>query len=210
MNFYKLSIPVGGTKHPYASRFGPIPEMPFWESYPESFVKGRKEFWNLAPRPPGMTVAPGGRSWGDFIGHGGGSPFYFVGGRVIDDLREAGIGVLRTTRMPIAEIEGKTMRKIPPPDYFVVEAPPGISIHWQAMGLPTTGDNRLDLSQGYPKPWPPAEWLLDASTWNGKDLMSYQNFQYWTTLICTERVKQLAGQNGWTNCAFDLLKVVPG
>lgn len=209
MNFYRVrSLTIGGAKFPYASGFSPLPEMPFLESWPDARVKRKRDFWSICrPSPPGMIVEPGGRSWPDFIGNGDGPPYFFTSDRVLEDLRNEGIEILRSTRMPIAKVEGKAMRKLTPPGYHVVEAAPGITVDWAAMGVPTNEKDQMDTSGGLPSPWPPEEWFVDGSSWNGQDLMSFRNFQYWTTLVCSERVKQLAERNGWTNCRFDVIRV---
>jgi hypothetical protein len=161
-------------------------------------------YWQVNPSPPGMHIDPGGCSWSDIIGCGGVLPSFFVSQRILDDLAQAGIPIHRSTVMPIVSISAKRLKAAAPPVYHVLEADPGIEVDWCAMGIPVDSNN-VAITNPYPKPWPPPVWLIRPSTWKGLDLFSYSNWQGKLTLLCTQRVVDLAKLKGWTNVRFERL-----
>ena len=202
MEFYKIeSWAIGGQKYPWSSSYGPLDDMPFHRWMTPKIRSQKEEFWKLNPRPPGMNIDPGGRQWSDIIGNGGMVPFFFVSDKVVNDLRESGVEIMRATEMPIATIKAKRLQSILPPKYFVLEAHPGIDVDWTAMGVPTDNNNRA-ITNPYPTPWPPKQWIVARSSWSGSDLMSYRNWQIPMTLVCTEKIKKLAEEKNWTNIKF--------
>lgn len=115
----------------------------------------------------------------------------------------------RVTEMPIAEIKAKALKSKPAPKYFVVEAIPGIEVDYEATGFKIDAQGRPILNP-QPKPWPSLfQYRLDS--WNGKDLFGYHHFGSGDspslTMLCTERIKQLAEDEKWTNTSFQRLRI---
>ena len=188
----------------WASGFGLLHSpMPFF--HPLELPRELR-FAEVNPRPPGMVIDSGASKWPDFLGHGGGTPNYFVSEKVVEDMKSAGVPILRLTEMPVATINSKLLKDIPPPRYFVLEAAPGIEVDLAASGIPEDAEGKAVLNP-LPKPWPPVL-RLRRSSWNGTDLFTFSNLEIRHTHICTERVVELAKTQGWTNCRFDPIGVV--
>lgn len=181
----------------YASGYGPLPDgMPFLHP---TFMKQSEDFWKVNPMKPGLYIEPGKR-WPDFLMNGGSPPGFFVSGRVIESLRAIGLPLGRVTEMPIAEIKSKGLKDKPAPKYFVVETKPGIEVDFDASNISTDASGKPILTpQSFPK-----SIMLRESSWNGTDLFDYSNFSQgpYLNMFCTERVKQLAEKEGWTNVRF--------
>lgn len=206
MKFYELVFShIGGRTFPWASGYGPLSEMPFLEALPIPLRDNMKRYWSVNPSPSGMDIDPGGRSWSHMIGCGLGNPNKFVSEYLIHDLVEAGIPILRFTEMPIASNRAKALQKISPPKYYVLEAVPGIARSWEAMGIPMD-ENGKPILNPIPNPWPESKYCF--SSWNGMDLVSYSDIASTTTLLCTERVKDLAERRNWSNVKFKPLLMV--
>ena len=206
MNFYEIeSWAVGYTKYPWVGSWGALDDMPFFKTFPPVVQEVKMKSFEICNDPPGLKIDPGGRLWSDVMGCGGGPPSFFVSERIINDLQAEGIPILRATEMPIAKNLSKALKNVPPPKYFVLEAEPGIRLAYSAMGL------QLDLS-GKPILVPGSrfpEAIYDLATWNGADLMGkLAVYDSTTSLLCTDRVKELAERNGWTNIEFKPVKVV--
>ena len=155
--------------------------------------------------PPGLKIDPGGKVWSDVLGCGGGPPSYFVSERIVSDLRSEGIQILWATEMPIAKNMSKALRDVPAPKYYVLEAEPGINYAYDLMGfdLDPNGKPIIDRTKKIP------ESIYRLSTWNGNDILGKRGvFNTTIDLLCTERVKDLAERNGWTNIEFKPVKVV--
>lgn len=206
MNFYRIESWVAGyTKFPWVSGWGPLEHMPFFEIFPPAVQEMKKKSWIINAPSPGLNIDPGGRVWGDVLGCGGSPPSFFVGERIINDLRVAEIPILRATEMPIAKNGSKALRDIPPPKYYVLEAEPGMGLDHCAMGLKTDNEGRFILEKG--TKLPPEIFSLDS--WNGADLFGKKAFHDSTIdLLCTDLVKNLAERNGWTNIEFKPINVV--
>lgn len=113
----------------------------------------------------------------------------------------------RVTEMPIAEIHAKSLRGKPVPKYYVIETIPGIEVDLLATGFKLDAVGNPVLSPA-PDPWPsPYRYRLDS--WNGTDLFAYRHFGKiegpCIDMFCTERVKELAAKDGWTNVRFQPL-----
>ena len=149
------------------------------------------------PSKPGLKIDPGGRHWSDVIGCGFGFPMMFVSERLLADLKEQEIPILRATEMPIASNSAFLLKFKRAPKYYVLEAIPGMGM---SKSLDSDGKalqkSRLEL---------PA---YDSSTWNGLDLFSDSNGFGNTSLMCTERIKELAEQKNWSNIEFTPLDVI--
>lgn len=184
----------------WAAGYGPLNLMPFLDEMP--LILERKErFWEVNPRPPGLIVDPGASVWPDFLGCGGGPPYFFISDTVIDDMAANGIPVWRKTEMPIATIRSKRLREKKPPRYFVVEVEPGISIDYEASGVEVGSDGKPIYTRDQRLNLPPHR--IDPATWTGADLFSCFNFMNRQYLICTEKVKRLAEKEGWLNVHFE-------
>jgi hypothetical protein len=206
MNLYRIaSWAVGYTKYPWVAGWGPLEYMPFFSTFPPITQKSKIEFWDVNPRLPGLHIDPGGKVWADVLGCGGGPPSFFVSERIINNLQAEGIPILRATEMPIAKNLSKALKDVPSPKYYVLEAAPGIRLAYEAMGIELDSTGKPILVQGAKFP----EAIYDLATWNGADLMGkLAVYDSTTSLLCTERVKELAERNGWTNIEFKPVKVV--
>ena len=192
----------------WAGGFGPLPGgMPFLHP---TELKMSNAFWHMNPMPPGVTIDRGARAWPDLLGHGGGSPSFFASERVLNDLRSIDAPIARVTEMPIAEINARALKSKPAPRYFVIETIPGIEVDLIATGFRVDAAGRAILDPPpKPSPWP---YRYRASSWNGTDLFAYRHFGPtngpYTDLFCTERVKELAEREGWTNVRFKPLPAI--
>lgn len=194
-----------GGKYAWATGYGCLPEMPYLETIGEDFRSDMLGFWEMNPYAPGMNVDRGGSQWGDCISVSLGWPHECYSGTVIRDLREAGIEIWRTTDMPIAQILAKRLQKKPPPGYFVVEAERGIDVDYAASGFPIGTDGMPEMRRRNPAM--KGALAVSLSTWNGKDIFSPRTMAT-LNLHCTEKVKQLAEEKGWTNVKFTEVPVV--
>lgn len=213
MNFHKIAFQyTGDSKYAWARSYGPIANeinnIPFLKEAPESFKLNLVESWKFYNSPPGIEFDPGGKEWPDILGCGGGPPYFFISERILTDLKNAGVPYLRATEMPLIQPFPKRLRDVPSPTYYVIEGIPGLEVDWGAMGIPHDTDKKIDLSGGYPKPWPPGEWKVSQSSWTGLDLMSYKNWQLPMTLVCTDEIKDIAKARKWTNIQFKTLVTV--
>ena len=213
MKFFKISFQdAGDSKYAWASGYGPIAanidEIPFLKNSPEAFKKNKQEFWQFNNSPSGIKLDPGGKVWPDILGCGGGPPHFFISQKILNDLRDSGVPCLRVTEMPLIQPFPKKLRDVPPPTYYVFEGIPGLEAAWDATGIPHDKDNKIDLSQGYPRPWPPSDWKVRESSWTGLDLMSYKNWQMPMTLVCTDEIKDIAKARKWSNIRFQPLITV--
>lgn len=200
MNFYRIGCwEAAPRKYPWVAGFGPLSNMPFFEAAPV-FWESKKRFWQVNPRPPGLFFDSGGREWSDVVGCGGGPPGYFVSERLLRDIEEAGVPILRATEMPIVEIKGKRLQKLPPPRYFVLEAAPGIATAYEAMGIRIGEDGKPIWTSEDVKRRPPL--LFKRASWDGSHLFSfYGNMPM--NVYCSQYVVDLAERKGWTNVDFE-------
>jgi hypothetical protein len=209
MKFYEFSSShVGGRTFPWASGYGPLPEMPFLDVLPDAFRERRMQYWKVNPSPPGIDIDPGGRTWSDMIGSGLGLPSHFVSERIIRDWNENSIPFLRATEIPIASIMAKALKKIPPPKYYVLEAEPGLVVWSEKISI----EDQIAASKETPRRFLlPSRLKGKADSWNGKDLMSPISATgnlVTISLYCTERIKELAEQKGWTNVKFEEIELM--
>jgi hypothetical protein len=208
MTLYTIDHDQWSTKgFAWAAGYGPLPEMPFIHP---TYMKSKKAYWAVNPEPPGLSIDPGGRKWPDLLGNGHSPPMFFVSERVLNDLRSIDAPIARATEMPIAEINAKALRNKPAPRYFVIETYPGIEVDLAATGFPVDANGKAILDPP-PKPWP-SPLKHSRETWNGADLFDYRHFGPtdgpYINLLCSERVKQLAEENKWTNVRFKPIDLV--
>lgn len=208
MKLYKIRE---GTYRPggfgFASGYGAIDDL--WFLSP-AHSKSFSAFWKINPKQPGLSIEPNAKNWPDFLGNGNSPPMFFVAGRVVESLRSIGAISGRVTEMPIAEINAKALRRKPAPKYYVVETKVGIELDLIASGFEIDADGHA-IVDPLPQPWPPLlRHRLDS--WNGVDLFACRDFDPtdgpYIEMLCTERVKELAEREGWTNVRFETLALV--
>lgn len=170
----------------------------------------RRAYWRVNPEPPGLSIEPNAKEWPDFLGNGHSPPMFFVSERVVESLRSIGAPMGRVTEIPVAEINAKSLKSKPVPHYYVIETIPGIDVDLKATGFKfDTADK--PIFDPFPQPWPPL-FRYRLNTWNGSDLFAFRHFGTtdgpYTEMFCSERVKNLAESEGWTNVRFDPLALV--
>lgn len=205
MKFYEvLRNSPGGRKFFWAQGCRIPEELLQWMN--EETLENYRQFQEINKREEGIYLAKGGKSWPDFMATGDNLPHQFVRKEVVDTMLEEGIdGILRITPLQIRKIGGKPADSVPYPEYVVLEAEPGIEMDWKQMGVPHDANNKI--IPPYPTPWPPKKWIFNLDSWNGKDLFSCHNRRTPMSLWCSERVKDLADREGWTNVRFDEIEM---
>jgi hypothetical protein len=106
--------------------------------------------------------------------------------------------------MPIADINSKRLQKKSPPLYYVLEAERGIDVDYEASGVPLDSNGKPDHRARDKDKKGPLAVKLDS--WNGKDLFSTRQGVP-MVVYCTEKVKSLAEEKGWTNVKFEEIPV---
>lgn len=161
------------------------------------------DFWKINSRPPGLAFETQGSEgqanyWPDVLGCGAATPGFFVSERILMDLQNAGIPYLRATEIPSNEPYPRKLRGVPPPKYHVLEAIRGILHDYDAMGVPVDSNGRPVYIGN--KPFP--KHVCRLSSWNNNDLFSYTDVIWTLTIMCTEKVVNLAKEKKWTNIEF--------
>jgi len=199
MNVYKVCEAGSDQYFAFAGGYGPIADL--WFLKP-AFLSSMRAFWKVNPQMPGARIDPGGRTWPDILGCGNSPPPFFVSERMVESLSAFGAKFARISEMPIAEIKAKALKGKPIPRYFVLETVPGIEVDFAASNIPTDAAGEPILTP-LPRPWPAAI-RVRASSWNGADLFAFSNFGQspYLEFLCTERIKELAEREGWTNLRF--------
>jgi len=207
INLYRIhQNAVGGTKFPWASGYGLMEDMRFLDCLGEEWAQDIKDFLAFNNyTTPGMHIEGNGRTWSDFIGCGASGPGFFVSARVLGDIIAEGIDVMRAIEMPIAHIKTKRIQNLTPPKYYVLEAERGIEVDFAASGYPVAADGKPTSNKRNPAAKGPL--ALRRTTWTGKDLVSATTGATFC-LYCTDRVKRLAEEKGWTNVKFTEVPVV--
>lgn len=187
----------------YASGYGPFKGMAFFENLPSLVRERKKEAWDVYPMKPGLEIDEEGTKWPDVLHCGNPPPSEFFSGKVVDSLRANEIHSIRVTEVPVGNVGSSKLREIPHPAYHALEAEPGISIDYAASGIPLDKDGKPELPRGKS-----VVVHLDPLTWTGADIFKCSNWQRGgMDLLCTERVKKIAEQEGWTNVEFIRLRV---
>jgi hypothetical protein len=199
MKLYRITDDSFKTRgFPYASGYGPLDgPMPFITG---EMRESMLEFWKVNSRKPGLYIDEKGSQWGDFIMCGLGNPDVLIAERVLTSLRMLKCTILTATEFPIAEVRSKKLKNVAPPRYFAVQWGGGISLDWVAMGV------AIDKKTGNPLTMPaqlPIR-IANSATWNGDDIFSWSNWDVThLTMLCTEKVFELAKEEKWTNVRFD-------
>jgi len=206
MKIYSVtSHDIGGGRYPWASGYRPLETMPFFDDFPSGLKESFRQFWDVNPGNPGMSIDPGGKIWSHVIGCGGGPPGEFFSEQVIADLLENKVQFLRATEMPITKILAKKLLTLPAPKYYVLEATPGLEIWSDAIPIE---EQIAARNEHPPRLVLPYLTKCRISSWNGADLFSPAHGRSQTAIFCTERIKELAERKGWTNANFTLVETV--
>jgi hypothetical protein len=185
------------------------------------WYEGKMDYWKPGPTLdtfrkfcaieeemlPGINIDKVGKLWPDWLGSGGGSPGAYVSARVIESLKRAGIAFRRAIEMPIGFIASKKLRLIPPPVYHVLEAPAAMKIEFvkdKVPGVDCFGRPIGMVSR--------TRRIATASDWPGTDLFSIKRQppieQDYIALHATQRIVDLAAEDGWTNFEAQEIEVV--
>ena len=90
----------------------------------------------------------------------------------------------------------------------MIEALPGIRVDYAASGYIVDADGNPDRSAPRIVPSPIPQY--DPATWSGADLFCQENGHggpYYLDLLFTERIKEIAIKDGWTNVSFQRVRV---
>jgi hypothetical protein len=139
---------------------------------------------------------------------GGTVPSFVFARRILNSLEAHDISIKKITSIPITSIESKKLKSIAPPEYFVLEALPGIRVDYAASGYVVDADGNPDPKA--PKIVPSPIPQLDPASWSGGDLFCQENGLFgpqYLNLLFTERVKEIAIKDGWTNVSFQRVRV---
>lgn len=198
MNLFKLRDQGPYCKdYPWAYGYGPLDKTPFLSAAARERIL---KFWQVDGSKSGLEIGEGGSKWPDFLGCGAPPPSFFISERVAKSMAALKCEITHLTEIPVGTVKSKKLKLTTPPRYFVPQVAGGIRIDWDAM------DIKLD-SEGYPiyNHQKALELIADSKTWNGFDLFSWANFQHEVglTLLCTQKVVDLAEKEKWTNVRFD-------
>jgi hypothetical protein len=207
MKIYKFAT-GDSNKYAYASGYAPFDGMSFFDEFPEQVKEREMAFWAVNPAPPGLCIDDSGSRWPDLMYCGGTPPSFVFSRKVIDSIAAHGIPVKRITPIPVGSIASEKLKTVPRPDYFVIEALPGISLDYAASRVAVDADGNPDFSA--PRGNPPPILQYDPATWTGADLFCQANGPYGPhclDILCTERVKEIAQRDGWTHVSFNRVRV---
>jgi hypothetical protein len=186
------------------------------------WYEGKMDYWTPGPTLdsfrkycsvedemlPGINIDNVGRLWPDWLGAGGGVPSYYVSQRVIDSLRRAGISYRRAIEMPIGHIASKKLRQIPPPVYYVLEAPAAMTINLVKRKVPGIDCFGRPIGRMIEE----SHYVAKADDWPGTELVSIKRLppkeQDYIFLFATQRIVDLAAEDGWTNFEAKEIEVV--
>lgn len=147
---------------------------------------------------PGIYVGETGTKWADVMYCGASPPSEFYSQKVVDSLSQANIELRRTTAVPIGSVESEKLQLATAPNYFVIEPEVGISIDYAESGIEIDASGQPILPRGVH-----VIAYLDPLSWTGADLFKCSNWERGgMDLLCTERVKKIAEETGWTNVEF--------
>jgi hypothetical protein len=196
------------SKFAYAYGYRPFEGMAFEGEFSVTLKESRRAFAAANPGPPGLQVGDTGSIWPDLMYLGDPPPSFVFSRKILNSLGFHGISLKRTTSIPIGSVASKKLRDVPPPDYFVIEALPGIRVDYAASGYVVDADG--NPGRNAPRVLPPPILQYDPTTWSGADLFCQDNGHggpRYLDLLFTERVKEIAIKDGWTNVSFQRVRV---
>lgn len=196
------------SKFAYAYGYRPFDGMTFEDDFSKYLKEHRAASAAVNPGPPGLQVGDTGSKWADLMYCGNPPPSFVFSRRILNSLEAHEIPLKGVTPIPIGNIESKKLRSISPPEYFVIEALPGICVDYAASGYVIDADGNPDKNapRVIPSPIP----QLDPATWSGADLFCQENGHsgpHYLDILFTERVKEIAIKDGWTNVSFQRVRV---
>lgn len=207
MKLYSFET-IGNRSYCYASGYYPFGETNFMEGIPEGIRNRMLLSWEMFPEIPGLHIDDSGSRWPDLMDCGGGYPSFVFSQKILASLKSHDIMLRRTTPIPIGSIAREKLRDVPPPEYFVIEALPGIRVDYAASGFPVNADGNRDRNAPRVVPSPIPQY--DPATWSGADLFCQENGPdgpCFLNLLFTERIKEIAIKDGWTNVSFQRVRV---
>jgi len=207
MKIYEIAS-EGHGKYAFAFGYSPFNDMKFIEEWHESDLKRTLEFWKINPGEPGMQIEESASCWPDVMSCTFSPPSCFFSRKVLESLDSNGIAVKRTCPIPVGRVKLGKIKTVPPPDYFVIEAQPGIQIDYAASGYTIDANGYPDEKVLRPTPRPVLQHAPE--TWSGVDLFCSSNYfgrPRYLQLLCTERVREIAAKDGWTNVFFQRIRV---
>ena len=190
MNLFRLKHRGGNSRgFPYAHGYGKFQNyLPFLLG---KELELREQSWQVRPRPAGIITGDNGTKWGDLMECSYMPPSTFISERVLQSLCRMNGQVLTQTEFPIAEVKSKKLHGVPPPRYFAVQWAGGIEVDWDITGRERDAAGNLNPL------------VAKVSTWNGTDIFSWTNWDdTHLTMLCTEKIVELAEKEKWTNCEF--------
>lgn len=207
MKIYEIES-KGHGKFAFASGYNPFGGMEFMDEWHETARRSRVDFWKINPGEPGIEIDECASCWPDVMSCTFAPPSCFYSRKVLESLKSHGISVKRATLIPIGKIVKGKIKAVPPPDYFIIEALPGIQIDYAASGYNVDDCGYPD--EKIPRPTPRPILQHDPETWTGLDLFCSSNYfgrPRFLQLLCNERVREIAAKDGWTNVAFQRVRV---
>jgi hypothetical protein len=207
MKIYTFST-GDSNKFAYAYGYRPFGEMSFEDHFPE-YLKERRHLASMLDLgPPGLQVGDAGAQWPDIMYCGNPPPSFVFSEKVLTSLGSHDISPYKVTPIPISSIASKKLRDIVAPNYFVVEAFPGIRVDYAASGFVVDSNGNPDQNAPQIQPSPILQY--DPASWSGADLFCQSNGHggpYYLDLLCTDRLREIAKLDGWTNAAFNRVRM---
>jgi hypothetical protein len=207
MKIYEITS-AGHGKYAFAAGYYPFNDMAFMDEMDELKRKMMLDFWRINPCEPGIEIEESASCWPDVMSCTFSPPSCFFSRKVLESLEAHGIAAKRATFIPVGKLAKGKIKTVPPPDYFIIEALPGIQIDYAASGYTVDADGYPDTKIRRPTPRPVLQ--HDPETWSGLDLFCSSNYfgrPRYLQLLCTERVREIAAEDGWENVHFQRVRV---
>jgi hypothetical protein len=209
MNIYKITTEqqFDSGKYPWCETFGPLEDHSYMDRLPPILSESEKKFLNARRGLKSGLYLDCGHLWSDVIRYSGMVPECFYSERIVKTLEEEKIPLFNVIHAPVAQIEnrGKKLREIPAPNYYLIEAHPGILRDWEEMGYVLNPDGTPN--RNFP-PNPRRPECYKASSWRNIDIFCPDAPLCSTAIYCTDRIVDLAIKHQWTNIAFEPVRVV--
>ena len=209
MNIYRITTEQKSDEgtYPWVGWLGPLADLSYADRLPPRLSENQKAFFKANSHISSGLHIDSGSIWSDILGFGGTVPSFFVSERIINTLKSENIPLLNTIQAPIAKIEkrGKKLLLSSAPNYYLMEAPPGILRNWEEMGYVLNSDGTPNREK---MPNPRKQQCLKATSWLNLDIFCPDDPICTTDIYCTDRIVELAEKHQWTNIAFELIRVV--